>query len=627
MIITKTLDNNPHKENCCSLKPLCRIILLCLLLVGQAVFIGCSGNPDYNSPTFINAAREQRRQQPTQQQWSSRDNTDQQQQHNPTRPQYSVYDPTGQRADKNGYATQYSHQNQALNNAPAQHQGNVGSFTSYGATPTYQSNNSFTNRNKRPSAHTNVGESTKRQQYYSVYDPTNPQADKNGFVAYYDSPTEHPSASRQPQTNYNTHAKTTTTIATTKTTPQYIYYIHDPTNPRADKNGFVAYQGPPVQNAQAPNSEQYGSTQSYVNQQTFTNPQQSPVATNNTICPFPAVSQVSVTGVGVKPSAGSDRSEFPNTPRQNPYLPPSSVNAVPSSNQPAYTTVPATSNNYSPTNITESRSVGQVFVGDTQAPQNIIASNTNITQPAVAQQRVVPDEQYNIEKALSAIKQLVKENPRDTKAQLALRSLYMALGRDTRALELLTEVPIDEQTDSRAIANAMFLAAKINETTQYENPGQADLALSALNALRSKIADKANLVISNLKICQENSVDGFGRYKVIPQEELLSGIKRRISIYCELENFKSEVSADGKYISKLAVQFSLFDAATHTPIVPGEKKDVTDRPSYNQRRDFYLRGSFDIPALKPGKYEIVVQIEDRVAGKLARPARQAFEVK
>ena len=132
-------------------------------------------------------------------------------------------------------------------------------------------------------------------------------------------------------------------------------------------------------------------------------------------------------------------------------------------------------------------------------------------------------------------------------------------------------------------------------------------------------------MISCLEICDSGKVEGFGRYEVLPPEELASGKPRKVQVYCELQNFKSDLNDQGKYLTRLKAEITLYDA--NWRVKAQLAGDVPDVPSYRPRRDFFLRAALDIPALAPGKYQLEVRIEDTVAKKIARPLRRDFEVK
>jgi hypothetical protein len=218
------------------------------------------------------------------------------------------------------------------------------------------------------------------------------------------------------------------------------------------------------------------------------------------------------------------------------------------------------------------------------------------TQPAVAQKRVNSgyNSAYSMGDTITELEHRVAANPNDFNSILALRYLYLALGQHEKAQRLLPN-----------------------------NAESANRALEELSKLQSQVAKKADLKLSTVEVCDK--VVGFGDYEVLPLEQLSSGTPRNIMIYCELQNYLTERNAQGKYVSRLHAAIKLYDSK-YTEIKKLED-DVPDVPSFNPRRDFFLRAALNLPALSPGKYQISVTIEDKIAKKVARPKHIQFEVK
>ncbi|MCK4627825.1 MAG: hypothetical protein KAT56_02415 [Sedimentisphaerales bacterium] len=267
---------------------------------------------------------------------------------------------------------------------------------------------------------------------------------------------------------------------------------------------------------------------------------------------------------------------------------------------------------------------------------NTLNSNPG-TSPAVAPRplpdNTVPGNQVNtgrrpaavntIEQTIADLERYVTLHPDNMQTQMALRLIYNAYGRDEKALECLPTMSMENQAQMKALTQAIILAAQTTQATDKIKPDLANQALKALNKVCEKLAEKACLTISNLKICGE--VTGFGNYKEIDKKELETGLPRRIYVYCELQNFKTKLNKQNMHATDLHADITLFDSA-YKPQLRIDK-DVPDTPVHNRRRDFYLHGWLDLPRLSPGKYEIFISIKDKIAGMTAPPQRYEFEVK
>jgi len=217
------------------------------------------------------------------------------------------------------------------------------------------------------------------------------------------------------------------------------------------------------------------------------------------------------------------------------------------------------------------------------------------TQPRAAQTRYeVPAGAHGIANTIAELEKKAVTRPDDINLALALRYLYLIDGQTDRAQQVM---PLTAD-----IANAM---------------------LKNLDDLRVQVADRADLQIPTLKICE--NVQGFGEYTELALSSLSSGKSRNIVVYCELKNVKTERNKEDKHLARLHATISLYDA--NYQLVTQLSSDVPDTPSYNPRQDFYLQGGLKVPELSPGRYQLTITIEDKIAHKIARPKHIYFEVK
>ena len=239
----------------------------------------------------------------------------------------------------------------------------------------------------------------------------------------------------------------------------------------------------------------------------------------------------------------------------------------------------------------------------TSAPVSIEdAARTNVTAMPL---------NYSTDDAIKTLEHVLASDPDNAKIKLALQALYAAEGRQAGS-----------QTTDRA-TEAMALAVQALDQAQADDPEAAARALDLLEELHDELAQHAELIIENVRLC--SGVEDFGKYHELSKEELASGEPRRIVVYCELKNFKSEVNADGKYVTRLRAQILLYDDNMNV-LTPQPPTDVMDTPASRPRRDFFLHGTLDLPPLPSGSYSVVIKIEDRLAEKIARDGRVDFEV-
>lgn len=244
----------------------------------------------------------------------------------------------------------------------------------------------------------------------------------------------------------------------------------------------------------------------------------------------------------------------------------------------------------------------------------------SLRQPAVMQQQSVSPADPLV-RMITQLEQAIIAAPDDVNAQVTLRCLYARQGRREEALAVLPLIAPEKQTQALTLTRAIILSEPAGR--EYVNPEDANATLAALEDIAGQVARKADLQIKNLKLCRK--VDGFGQYELLDLSQLSDGKPMRLLVYCELENFQSHKDSDGRYTTQLKAWMTVYDS--QYAVVTQRIADVTDVPSYNPRRDFFLRGALDVPQLPTGIYRVEVRIEDKVAGKIARPAHMEFEVK
>ena len=257
-----------------------------------------------------------------------------------------------------------------------------------------------------------------------------------------------------------------------------------------------------------------------------------------------------------------------------------------------------------------------------------LREDSHLGDVRLAQRTVTPPSSVKpagIAPAISELEELLSREPGNVPAQMALRCLYLANGQQDKAMDskLLAGLSPEQQKEAHAMMQAMLLTARSHYGRDKDNPDIDNRALEAVGELMDQVADNAELMITALAVCR--TVHDFGRYEAVSAEELSDGKAKSAIVYCELRNFKSEKDEQGKYLSRLRAEFTLYDSTWR--VRAHRASEVTDVPSFTRRHDFYLRGEFALPRLEPGKYQLEVRITDTIAGKIARPKRLDFEVK
>jgi len=456
-----------------------------------------------------------------------------------------------------------------------------------------------------------------------------------------------PAVSPPPGSPYNpAYAKSRAANRNPSPIPMRTYYNYDPGHPDADNEGFVSVQVPArslppgkqqarltTQENRTPKNNSPQINQSHAERisaesvrqkvtspplmqkqkKEIKKPTLQPLVGQNNPGPVPVVTDVGYREV--TSSAGSNLSQHKPLPgKTNKPVPDNSIRVTPA---------PASTDS-SPSNAFTTTDNESLEV--TVAPAH---TGANQSRPDVSHS--LPERNHraltDIPTVISALERLVTENPDNINTLLALRFLYANQGQNDKALEV-SSLPQEKKYQLNTLLQAAVLSAQAGSAEGKDNPFVVERALEAVEQLRDKIAARADLIITNLQVCRK--VDGFGRYEPIEKKQLQSGQPQSIIVYCELRNFQNERDTQGKYKTRLYIDITLHDLQKDYLVLARLNGDVPDTPSYNKRKDFFLRsrkGSFRLPKLEAGKYEIAVNVEDKIARKRARTKRYQFEVK
>lgn len=237
------------------------------------------------------------------------------------------------------------------------------------------------------------------------------------------------------------------------------------------------------------------------------------------------------------------------------------------------------------------------------------------TQPVVEAERAAapsapPDE---LEGALA---RQVKSNPRDVIAHLDYQLLQFLRGQ---AVPQMSAIGTLSAEDREVVAAVMDALTNFRTNVKSGDAGTAGRRVRPLVELSERLR-AANLNVPTATLCTR--VDGFGIYE--PTDgRFAAGRESRVILYCEIENFASQLNAKNQWETRLTLETTLYDARGARVAVE-ERRPIVDL-SRNRRRDFFARGFIRIPALAAGQYSLTVTVTDVQANRIAE-ARVPVEV-
>lgn len=251
------------------------------------------------------------------------------------------------------------------------------------------------------------------------------------------------------------------------------------------------------------------------------------------------------------------------------------------------------------------------------------SESVNLNQiPTIAPTQVADDSSANqlgelISVAEAEISQLESGSTPEEKQNyiekhVYLRMLYLMAGQHERALEAIPGInPADQefwQQTFWAVANYFDREAI---------PDQAERATQTVAQLRqatARLQENANLKLKNVAFCHK--IKSFGSYERFERDEYTPG--RPVLVYSEIENFTSELTADGMHRTLLKSKVQIFKAGTKGDLVAEIPFDTTEDLCRNVRKDYFHSYKFEIPRnISLGPHIMKLTVEDEISQKVA----------
>jgi hypothetical protein len=132
--------------------------------------------------------------------------------------------------------------------------------------------------------------------------------------------------------------------------------------------------------------------------------------------------------------------------------------------------------------------------------------------------------------------------------------------------------------------------------------------------MADRLRSQAELSIATLALC--TSVRTFGDYDPIDPARFAAGKAHDVILYCELQNFSSQLDENKLWQTRLSKDAVLY---TENGIAVWNDKTETVTDSARQRRhDFFIVKRMRIPAnLAVGRYLLKVSLVDQQASRVA----------
>jgi len=209
------------------------------------------------------------------------------------------------------------------------------------------------------------------------------------------------------------------------------------------------------------------------------------------------------------------------------------------------------------------------------------------------------------------IEKRVREYPREVSGQLDFQLLRFLQDERVPDLNTISALPTEDRE---------LIAAFIDGLSNFRNGLRQDSnmlmsrKIHPLLEMADRLRSGANLSIPTIALC--TTVRTFGEYDPINPPRFAANMAHDVILYCEIENFSSQIDEKQMWQTKLSKDAVLY-TESGMPVWSDKSETITDT-ARRRRHDFFIVKKLRIPAnLTVGRYLMKVSIQDQQVNRVA----------
>ena len=227
-------------------------------------------------------------------------------------------------------------------------------------------------------------------------------------------------------------------------------------------------------------------------------------------------------------------------------------------------------------------------------------------QPSPAQSPAV-----SLEAMEQKLAQRIKDYPRDVAAHFDYQLFHFLRDEQVPLLGPIAPLPSE---DRELLASVLDGITNFRNTLRADNNTLLSRKVRPLVDLSDRLRSQADLAIPTIALC--NRVDRFGVYEAIEPARFPAATAREVIVYCEVDNFASQLNDKKVWETKLSEEIVLY-TENGMPVMVDKTNTVQD-VSRARRHDFFLARKITLPrTLVIGRYLLKVSIVDQQASRVA----------
>ena len=203
--------------------------------------------------------------------------------------------------------------------------------------------------------------------------------------------------------------------------------------------------------------------------------------------------------------------------------------------------------------------------------------------------------------------QHAKDFPQDLAGQLDYQLYLMAQGQPVPQLPVLSGLSGEDRELTSALMDGL---SNLRDAVRADGNLLTSRKVRPMLDMADRLRNQAELLIPTLALCRK--VDGFGVYEPIEPARFIAGREQPVIVYCEVENFSSNLNDQKRWETKLAEEVVLYDEQNGLEVWRDKQTHAIVDYSRNRRHDFFIVKLIHLPAnLTIGRFLLKVSVVDQ----------------
>ena len=207
----------------------------------------------------------------------------------------------------------------------------------------------------------------------------------------------------------------------------------------------------------------------------------------------------------------------------------------------------------------------------------------------------------------------VRDQPRDLEGQLDYELLLFLEDQPVPQLDSISQL---RPEDRDVLAALMDGLSNFRDAVRSDSNALMSNKIKPLIDMADRLRSQTELTLTTVALCKQ--VKSYGVYTPFDSNRFVAGRENDVIVYCEVENFQSQLNSDSQFETRLSEETVLYtDSGMMVWPDKSEPQAVVD-VCRERRHDFFIANIVKLPAsLTIGRYVLKLTVTDQLANRVA----------